>query len=167
MQGKFQLKIDLKNFNPIFSHLPVHCKQTQGDCPLVIFPIPFVPKIIDPRRIVPKPFCPQVNCPNDILSQCHMSQKYPKIQRFVPNTKCPKHLLSQKPNVPTTFCPNVLCSPGFQSPLLFVSLSFDSIHILTSPATAILLTQRYVHPAFCSNDKIILGELSQNLSAHR
>ena len=66
-----------------------------------------------PRRIVPKPFCPQVNFPNDILSQCHMSQKYLKIQRFVPNTKCPKHLLSQKPNVPTTFCPNVLCSPGF------------------------------------------------------
>ena len=65
------------------------------------------------RWIVPNTFCPQVNCPNDILSQCHMSQKYPKIQRFVPNTKCPKHLLSQKPNVPTTFCPNVLCSPGF------------------------------------------------------
>ncbi len=40
-----------------------------------------------------------------------MSQKYQKIQRFVPNTKCPKYLLSEKPKVPTTFSPNILTVP--------------------------------------------------------
>ena len=70
-----------------------------------------------PRRIVPKPFCPQVNCPNDILSQCLLSQcisvpkkvNCPKCQKsqlhFVPKAKCPNYLLSQEQKVPTTFSP--------------------------------------------------------------
>ena len=94
-------------------------------------------------HFVPMPYVPKISENPEICPKHQMSQT-----PFVPKAKCPNYILSQYPLFPRILVPIALCFI-----VLWLNSHFNqSCHCYSS------------HSAFCPNDKIFLGELSQTPS---